>query len=69
MKPTDFSYHLTTYLSKYLPGKIGISNNTIKSYRDTFSLLLKFCAEIKKIPAEKISIETLQKQPIEEFLA
>jgi len=68
MKPTDFSYHLTGYLAKYLPGRLGISSNTIKSYRDTFSLLLKFCSEVEKIPVEKITISTLKKQLIEEFL-
>lgn len=68
MKPTDFSYHLTGYLAKYLPGRIGISSNTIKSYRDTFSLLLRFCSEVKKTPAEKIMLDTLKKNLIDEFL-
>jgi site-specific recombinase XerD len=68
MKPTDFSYHLTGYLAKYLPGRMGVSGNTIKSYRDTFSLLLRFCSEVKKIPVEKVSIDTLEKNLIEEFL-
>ena len=68
MKPTDFAYHLTTYLSKYLPSRIGISSNTILSYRDTFSLLLRFCSEEKAIAIEKITIETLQKDLIVEFL-
>lgn len=68
MKPTDFSYHLTNYLSKYLPGRVGISPNTVYSYRDTFSLLLRFCLEEKAIAIEKISLETLQKNLIFEFL-
>lgn len=69
MKPTDFAYHLTTYLSKYLPGKAGTSHNTICSYRDTFSLLLRFCSEEKAMAVEKITLETLQKPLIEEFLS
>lgn len=68
MKPTDFAYHLTTYLSKYLPGRTGMSRNTICSYRDTFSLLLRFCSEEKSIAIEKIRLETLQKNLIDEFL-
>jgi integrase/recombinase XerD len=68
MKPTDFAYHLTGYLSKYLPGKAGISTNTIKSYSDTFSLLLRFCSEVKATPIEKITLGTLQKNLIDEFL-
>ncbi|MCL6445471.1 MAG: site-specific integrase [Alicyclobacillus sp.] len=69
MKPTDFAYHLTEYLSKYLPGSVGASPNTICSYRDTFSLLLRFCFEEKSIPAEKVTLDTLQRNLIDEFLA
>ena len=38
MKPTDFSMHLTAFLSDYLPIQKTVSRNTIKSYRDTFTL-------------------------------
>lgn len=68
MKPTNFAYHLTTYLSKYLPGKIGISHNTILSYRDTFSLLLRFCSGEKSMAVEKIDIDSLTKELIDDFL-
>jgi site-specific recombinase XerD len=68
MKPTDFAYHLTTYLSKYLPGKAGISRNTILSYRDTFSLLLRFCSEEKAMTIEKVTLKTLTKDLIDGFL-
>ena len=68
MRPTDFSYHLTGYLAKYLPGRVGLSSNTIRSYRDTFSLLLRFCSDVKKIPPQKVTISTLDKKLIEEFL-
>lgn len=69
MKPTDFAYYLTCYLGKYLPGVIGAGSNTIKSYRDTFSLLLKFCSLEKSIPAEKLSLDRIDRTMIEEFLA
>lgn len=69
MKPTDFAYYLTEYLSKYLPGNMGSSRNTICSYRDTFSLLLRFCLDEKLIPIEKITLETLQRTLIENFLS
>jgi integrase/recombinase XerD len=68
MKPTDFAYHLTSYLSKYLPGRAGTSRNTICSYRDTFSLLLRFCSEEKAMAIEKVTFGTLQKKLIDEFL-
>ena len=43
MKPTDFAKALSQYLSDYLPGQPNVSPNTIKSYRETFKLFLKYC--------------------------
>lgn len=68
MKPTDFSYYLTDYLSKYLPCTAGLSTNTIMSYRDTFSLLLEFLNTKRKLPPEKITLNHLDKELIEEYL-
>ncbi|HZK85542.1 MAG TPA: site-specific integrase [Desulfosporosinus sp.] len=68
MKPTDFAYYLTDYLSKYLPNIAGLSMNTIMSYRDTFSLLLAFCNTKKKLPPEKITLTHINKELIEEYL-
>lgn len=68
MKPTNFAYYLTNFLSSYLPGIAGLSQNTIMSYRDTFSLFLDFCAKNKKIKPEKISLEHLSRTLIEEYL-
>ena len=55
MKPTDFSMHLTAFLSDYLPVQKNVSRNTIKSYRDTFKLLLLFCEKEESLPVEKIT--------------
>ncbi len=41
MKPTDFAIYLTQFLSDYLPGQKNVSPHTIRSYRDTFKLLLR----------------------------
>ncbi len=68
MKPTDFAYYLTDFLSRYLPGTVGLSSNTIMSYRDTFSLFLKFCSEQKKISPEKLSLEHLNRKLTEDYL-
>lgn len=68
MKPTDFAYSLSSYLSKYLPGEVGVSSNTIKSYRDTFSILLKYCAKEKGLPPEKLTLCQLDKALVEDFL-
>ncbi len=68
MKPTNFAYYLTNFLSSYLPGIAGLSQNTIMSYRDTFSLFLEFCSKNKKIKPEKISLEHLSRKLVEEYL-
>lgn len=68
MKPTDFAYYLTDYLSKYLPNTAGLSMNTIMSYRDTFSLLLEFFNMEKRLLPEKITLKHLNKELISEYL-
>lgn len=68
MKPTDLSYHLTKYLSTYLPGIRGLSSNTIASRRDTFALLLCFCRDAKGIPVEKVKIQILTTRLVADFL-
>ncbi|MFH1762507.1 MAG: site-specific integrase [bacterium] len=68
MKPTDFGYYLTDFLSKYLPGTVGLSFNTIMSYRDTFSVFLGFCLEQKKIKPERFALNNLNRKLVEEYL-
>lgn len=68
MGPTDFAKHLTEFLSVYLPTQKNNSRNTICSYRDTFKLLIKYCQEIKKIQAEKITLNELSSTWIVDFL-
>lgn len=68
MKPTDFAYHLSKYLTDYLSGARGLSSNTIASRRDTFSLLLVFCKDKKRMPVERIQIQTITPELIAEFL-
>lgn len=68
MEPSNFAYYITEYFSKYLPGQVGASTNTIKSYRDTFSLFLKFVKLEKEIPINKITLEICTKKIVEDFL-
>ncbi len=68
MKPTDFSYYLTTFLTKYLPSEIGASRNTIASYRDTFILFLVFLKDVKNISADYLTLDMVTKDIILEFL-
>jgi integrase/recombinase XerD len=68
MKPTDFSYYLSDFLTGYLAGQRNLSTNTIKSYRDTFVLLLEFIRDNHGLSPEKASIKQIDKTMIEEFL-
>lgn len=68
MKPTDFSKYLTEFLSNYLPIQKNANINTIHSYRDTFKVLIKYCAEEKNIFPEKITLSKLDKNLIVDFL-
>jgi integrase/recombinase XerD len=68
MKPTDFAKYLTEFLSGYLSEQKSVSKNTIRSYRDTFKLLIAYCQEIKGIPSERITLNLLSSEWITGFL-
>lgn len=68
MKPTDFSKLLTDFLSKYLPGEKGVSQNTIASYKATFILLIHFMQSEKKIRVHNLALNHLTKECIIDYL-
>jgi integrase/recombinase XerD len=68
MKPTDFSIYLTQFLSDYLPGQKNVSSNTIRSYRDTFKLLLRYFQERERISPEKLMMSYITQARITSFL-
>lgn len=68
MKTSDFSRFLTQYLTHYLPVQRNLSSNTIRSYRDTFKLLLIFCRDEKGLNIAKLNLAKLDKKCIEDFL-
>lgn len=69
MKTTDFAEYLSIYLTMYLPGEAGLSENTIMSYRDTFKLVLAFAVEQKGWAPEKITLADFNSTFIAEFLS
>jgi len=68
MKPTDFSVHVTTFLTHYLATQRNVSPNTIKAYRDVFTLLLRFCRDLQGIAPERLRLEQLDVSLVEAFL-
>lgn len=68
MKPTDFSIHVTTFLTHYLAAQRNLSPNTIKAYRDVFTLLLRFCRDVQGIAPERLRLEQVDVALVEAFL-
>ena len=68
MKPTDFSIHVTSFLTHYLAAQRNLSPNTIKAYRDVFTLLLRFCRDVRGIAPEKLRLEQIDVSLVEAFL-
>ena len=64
----DFSKLLSDYFLKYLLNQKGVSENTIKTYRDAFVLLLKYMASNKSIKAYHVKINDFSYETINEFL-
>ena len=68
MKPTNFSIHVTNFLTHYLGAQRNLSPNTIKAYRDVFTLLLRFCRDVRGIAPEKLRLEQIDVPLVEAFL-
>jgi site-specific recombinase XerD len=69
VKPTDFARSLSNYFFEYLPVQKGLSENTIKSYRDSMSVFLNYCEKERHLRREKLEIKNLDRSLIEDFLS
>lgn len=58
----------TTFFTTYLSNVAGYSENTIKSYRDTFVLLFTFADYKKLCPRGRIGFDIFSKENITNFL-
>ena len=68
MKPTDFSVQVTNFLTHYLAGQRNLSPNTIKAYRDVFTLLLRYCRDVRGMVLERLSLANINRPLVEAFL-
>jgi len=68
MKPTDFSIHVTSFLTHHLAAQRNLSPNTIKAYRDVFTLFLRFCRDVQGIAPERLRLEQIDVSLVESFL-
>lgn len=68
MKPTDLSIHVTNFLTRYLAAQRNLSPNTIKAYRDVFTLLLRFGRDVRGVAVERLGLADIDAQFVEAFL-
>ena len=68
MKPTDFSVHLTRFLTDHLAAQRNLSVNTVRAYRDVFTLLLRYCRDQRNIVVERLTLNDIDVALIEAFL-
>jgi integrase/recombinase XerD len=68
MTPTDFARLLQSFLTEYLPMQRNVSAHTVRSYRDTMTLLLRFCRDRKKLRIARFGVERLEADLVIEFL-
>lgn len=69
VKPTNFARSLSNYFFEYLPVQKGLSENTIKSYRDSMSVFLDYCEKERRLKRERLEIRNLDRSLIEDFLS
>ncbi len=58
-KSTAFINLLETCFTEYMPYAAGLSENTIRAYRHTFRLLLRYLSSEKNISLENITFNLL----------
>jgi site-specific recombinase XerD len=68
MTPTDFAVHVTRFLTHYLAAQRNLSPNTIKAYRDVFTLLLRYCRDVRGMALERLSLAQIDVALVEAFL-
>ncbi len=63
-----FSKYLTDFFTKYLCEEKGVSKHTLRSYGETFSLLLIYFHDAKKINADKLMLSNITREEVLAFL-
>lgn len=64
----DFSFYLSKFLGDYLIIERNLSQNTIKSYKKTFQILINYLVKVKKMPLNKITFSNITRDIIVDFL-
>ena len=59
---------MSKYFFDYLPVQKGLSQNTIKSYRDTMELFIKYCEEKRGLRRDRLEVSQITREMISQFL-
>ena len=65
---TDFAQYLESFFTDYLGAEQGVSKHTIRSYRDTFILLIEYMSDIQGVPVDKLLLVNINRDVILSFL-
>lgn len=65
---TDLAKYISRFLTAYLPYEKNVSNNTVKSYSESFTQFVIYMSDCKHIKVEQLSLKHFTKEYIVEFL-
>ena len=65
---TDFAKYLTKFFAEYLVGERGASTHTIRSYSDTFTLVLTYMDKVRHIAADRLTLTHFNRETVLDFL-
>lgn len=68
-KTSNFLKLLDDFVNNYLPYSVGLSLNTIISYKYAFRILIEYMYSVKGIPADKIIFDDLDYNTLLEFFS
>ncbi len=65
---TDFAEYLESFFTDYLAAEQGVSKHTVRSYRDTFVLLIDYMSDNQNVSINKLSMKDFSRDRIIGFL-
>ncbi|MAU14438.1 MAG: integrase [Muricauda sp.] len=65
---TDLAKYLTRFFTEYLVGERGASPHTVRSYGNTFTLVLDYMAKVLGRPADRLVLDHFTRETVLGFL-
>ncbi len=64
----DFAKYLTRFFTEYLVGERGASSHTLRSYSETFTLVLIYMDKVRGKPADRLTLNHFDRETVLDFL-